>query len=219
MVIILYGCPGVGKTYFAGTSRELNKDVHYYDIEIGAETLDLIPDKRRRVREISSYNEFKNIFEKTFPKIKNAVVVIDSMTELQTIILNKISARKDVFDLKVASMNNSNQWSTMFKDIMAQMKKWAKENNNILILITGETVMEKRDIVTPDLRGKLGQWVVSAVNACVRLDYDVDGNRTLYMKPHENESMMKCLAKTRCTDEECLLEPTLKAFLGLIGKD
>lgn len=216
MLIVVYGPPGSGKTYIAGTLYELKCKTKHLDFEMCAETLDLLPDPNREIVPCRTFEEFKTVYENKVSPLKNSAVVFDSITEWQEILMRKISGRTDIFSTGVPSISQNNQLSVMMKDIIRDLKKWAIENNNIVILLAGEVVMEKRDIVTPDMRGKMGQWIVSAVNACVRLDHDESGGRILHLKDHENETGQRCLAKTRCNDEELIEDPTMKKLLTLI---
>lgn len=218
MLIMLYGSGGIGKTYLAGTLSEYKAKTLYLDcMEDGIKTLELLPDPKREVVLVKTFDEFKSVYEKKVDQLKNAFLVIDSITELQEIILRSVSGRKDIFSPTVPSIPQYNSLNTIIKDVLRDLKVWSNENNVIVIILAGETVMEKRDIVVPDMKGKLGFWVVSAVNACVRLDMDENGERILHLKDHENESGLICKSKTRCNDEETLEEPTMKKLISLIN--
>lgn len=218
MLIVIYGPPGAGKTFLAGTLHELKCKTKHLDFEMCAETLDLLPDPNREVIPCRTFDEFKNVYENKISPLKNSAVVFDSITEWQEILMRKVSCRTDIFSIGVPSIAMNNSLTVLIKDIIRDIKRWAVENNNIVIFLAGEVVMEKRSIVTPDMRGKMGQWIVAAVNACVRLDFDESGERVLYLKDHENESGLRCLSKTRCNDEEILEDPTMKKLLTLIMK-
>lgn len=219
MIILLYGAGGIGKTFLAGTVADYKLKTLYLDcLEDGVKTLEMISDPKREIIMIRTFEEFKSTYEKKVNPLKNSFLVIDSFTEWQELILKGISGRKDIFSPTVPSITQYNSLSVIVKDVVRDLKKWSADNNVIVILLAGETVMEKRDIVVPDMKGKLGFWIVSAVDACVRLDMDEDGERILHLKDHDNETGMTCKAKTRCNDEETLEEPTMKKLITLINR-
>lgn len=218
MIVLLYGSGGIGKTYLAGTLAEYKVKTLYLDcLEDGVKTLEMIPDPKREIVMVRTFEEFKTAYEKKVNPLKNSFLVMDSLTEWQELILKAISGRKDIFSPTVPSITQYNSLSVIVKDVIRDLKKWSSDNNVIVVLLAGETIMEKRDLVVPDMKGKLGFWIVSAVDACVRLDMDKDGERVLHLKDHENESGMTCKSKTRCNDEETLEEPTMKKLISLIN--
>lgn len=218
MVILVYGSGGIGKTFLAGTLAEYKVKTLYLDcLEDGIKTLELIPDAKREVVMIRTFDEFKTAYEKKANALKNSFLVVDSLTEWQEIILKQISGRKDIFSPTVPSITQYNSLSVIVKDVIRDIKRFSRENNVVTVLLAGESVMEKRDIVVPDLKGKLGVWIVSAVDACVRLDMNEEGERILHLKDHENETGMICKAKTRCNDEETLEEPNMRRLISLIN--
>ena len=217
LLILIYGSGGIGKTFLAGTLNEYKVKTLYLDcLEDGCETLRLLPDPKREVVMLETFEQFKDAYEKKVSPLKNCFLVMDSMTEWQEMIMKKITGRTDIFSSTVPTIKEYNSLSVIIKDVIRDLRQWSVKNNVIVVLLAGEMVMEKRDIVVPDMKGKMGFWIVSAVNACVRLDVDENGDRILHLKDHENETGMICKSKTRCNDEEILVDPTMKELISLI---
>lgn len=98
MNILIYGDPGVGKTHLAGTAQDVPemRNVHVFNIDGGLMTLaprgDISATNIRTVGELES--ELYRIInhDPKFDGIKT--VVIDNITELQTLSLEEITTRE-----------------------------------------------------------------------------------------------------------------------------
>lgn len=98
MNILIYGDPGSGKTHLAGTAQDVPEmaDVHVFNIDGGIMTLasrgDIHATNIRSVDELGQ--ELFRIANKD-PKYANTkTVVIDNITELQTLALENITTRE-----------------------------------------------------------------------------------------------------------------------------
>lgn len=98
MNILIYGDPGSGKTHLAGTAQDVPEmaDVHVFNIDGGIMTLasrgDIHATNIRSVDELEQ--ELFRIANKD-PKYANTkTVVIDNITELQTLALENITTRE-----------------------------------------------------------------------------------------------------------------------------
>ena len=98
MNILIYGDPGSGKTHLAGTAQDVPEmaDVHVFNIDGGIMTLasrgDIHATNIRSVDELEQ--ELFRIANKD-PKYTNTkTVVIDNITELQTLALENITTRE-----------------------------------------------------------------------------------------------------------------------------
>lgn len=98
MNILIYGDPGAGKTHFAGTAQDVPSmaDVHIFNIDGGIMTLASRGDIH--ATNIHSVNDLEQELFKIAnkdPKYKDTkTVVIDNITELQTLALENITMRE-----------------------------------------------------------------------------------------------------------------------------
>lgn len=98
MNILIYGDPGVGKTHLAGTAQDVPDmaDVHVFNIDGGIMTLASRGDIH--ATDIHSVNDLEQELFKIANKdpkyAKTKTVVIDNITELQTLSLESIAMRE-----------------------------------------------------------------------------------------------------------------------------
>lgn len=98
MNILVYGDPGAGKTHFAGTAQDVPSmaNVHVFNIDGGIMTLASRGDIR--ATNIHSVNDLEQELHKLAnkdPKYEGVkTVVIDNITELQTLALENITVRE-----------------------------------------------------------------------------------------------------------------------------
>lgn len=98
MNILIYGDPGVGKTHLAGTAQDVPDmaDVHVFNIDGGIMTLASRGDIH--ATDIHSVNDLEQELFKIANKdpkyAKTKTVVIDNITELQTLSLENITMRE-----------------------------------------------------------------------------------------------------------------------------
>lgn len=98
MNILVYGDPGSGKTHLAGTAQDVPEmaDVHVFNIDGGVMTLasrgDIHATNIRSVDELEQ--ELFRIANKDPKYAKTKTVVIDNITELQTLALENITTRE-----------------------------------------------------------------------------------------------------------------------------
>lgn len=98
MNILIYGDPGAGKTHFAGTAQDVPSmaNVHVFNIDGGIMTLakrgDIYATNIRSVNDLEQ--ELYKLINKD-PKYEGVkTVVIDNITELQTIALENLTMRE-----------------------------------------------------------------------------------------------------------------------------
>lgn len=98
MNILIYGDPGSGKTHLAGTAQDVPEmaDVHVFNIDGGIMTLasrgDIHATNIRSVDELEQ--ELFRIANKDPKYAETKTVVIDNITELQTLALENITTRE-----------------------------------------------------------------------------------------------------------------------------
>lgn len=98
MNILIYGDPGSGKTYLAGTAQDVPRmaDVHVFNIDGGIMTL--APRGDIHATDIHSADDLEHeLFRLASkdPKYEHTkTVVIDNITELQTLVLEGITSRE-----------------------------------------------------------------------------------------------------------------------------
>lgn len=98
MNILIYGDPGVGKTHLAGTAQDVPNmaDVHVFNIDGGIMTLATRGDIH--ATDIKSLDDLENelfrIVNKDPKYATTKTVVIDNITELQTLALEQITTRE-----------------------------------------------------------------------------------------------------------------------------
>lgn len=98
MNILIYGDPGAGKTYLAGTAQDVPTmaDVHVFNIDGGIMTLATRGDIH--ATDIHSVNDLEQELFKIVnhdPKYENTkTVVIDNITELQTLALESLTMQE-----------------------------------------------------------------------------------------------------------------------------
>lgn len=96
MNILVYGDPGAGKTHFAGTAQDVEsmRNVHVFNIDGGLLTLASRGDIR--ATDVRSVDDLENEFRKLVsgdPSYEGvSTVVIDNITELQTLCLEGITS-------------------------------------------------------------------------------------------------------------------------------
>lgn len=95
MNILIYGDPGAGKTYLAGTAQDVPSmaDVHVFNVDGGIMTLANRGDIHATdIHSISDLEEeFYKIVNKDEKYATTKTVVIDNITELQTLLLESIT--------------------------------------------------------------------------------------------------------------------------------
>ena len=96
--ILIYGVSGSGKTTLCGTAQDTKhgRDVLYVDLEGGTMSIGDRPDIA--VFKPTNWNDIRNVYEalSTDPDHTFKTVVIDSLTEAQTIALRAVAGQKDL---------------------------------------------------------------------------------------------------------------------------
>lgn len=98
MNILIYGDPGAGKTHLAGTAQDVPSmaNVHVFNIDGGIMTLARRGDIRAtNIRSVSDLEQEMFKIANGDPKYKGVkTVVIDNVTELQTLALENVTMRE-----------------------------------------------------------------------------------------------------------------------------
>lgn len=154
----MYGDPGVGKTYLAGTAQdhEDTRPVLIIDVEGGTVTL------RHRtdidVVSVRAITQIKEIYDQLTKEQYYKTVVIDSLTELQKLdmrdIMRELVSRKPERDPDVPDQR---EWGKSGEHIRSIVRAFRDLPCNTIMTALAATVQADSGAITyhPDLPGKL----------------------------------------------------------------
>lgn len=218
-MILLYGQPGVGKTCLAGTAGGKGKKVHWLDLDDGSESLDIFSEKIKKdikVTKIQSVEALEREYEK-LSKIRDSIIVIDHLTELQELCMDGFRGKAEsVFKKQLTSRQHRLRLNIVVKDIIRDLKVISVKGNNLVICLAHETYDDKKLIIHPDVAGKLGMWVCGVFSMVGRLEM-LDGGRILRIKEYKDEEEeLTIIAKSRKTSRTAIKSPTIPKLLFVL---
>ena len=233
--MILYGDSGSGKTHFLGTAqacKETSPSI-ILDFEMGTRSLSGV---EIDVVRPGSWKEIQDIYEYLrFDKHKYKSVSLDSVTEIQ----KKFSLGAILGDVEDGRVDLGQTVAPGIKDWLRtgdQMRKLirafrdlaynAEKERRVHVFMTAlERINDKRQIISPQLYGSLGEECGAIVDFLVRLSRETqmttEGEevvrRHLLTDDHINSDEVKVMGKNRGSLlPKGIWEPTVTKIMDLL---
>ena len=182
--LLIYGPPGVGKTYFAGTAEDsLNTNpLLFLDVEGGTLTL-----RKRKNLDVIRVRSTQDLVD-THNKLKASndgyykTVVIDSLTELQKLdmvgIMKELVSRRPDLDEDVPSQR---EWGKSIEHMRRIVRAYRDLEMNTIF--TALAIVDKDEngtvTYTPSLPGKLKMEISGFVDVVGYMTTAQDGDDTI----------------------------------------
>ena len=219
---ILYGPPGVGKTYLACTAQDLLglHPILFVNIEGGLATVRQFK-KIRDVITLENWREVGKLYRELKKDTHYRTVIFDTLTEAADMNIKHIMAVKRRDNPNAARQPKYGDFWTSKDDVVGFIRDVHKlDKNVILIAHARENYTDKNVLINirPDFNPRTSQEISRLVDNIGYLTLEVRKNgesRNLLMMPTS-----KVLAKHRGEPVSgTVKEPTMKKILDMLGFD
>lgn len=238
--MLIYGTPGVGKTYLAALADRVPemRPVLYLNIEGGDMTLRHVAPEIRKVPDKGSlsWGQLQMVYDNLLRLTQGGAkpgefvprtVIIDTLTELQKLNMSQIMA-------ELLMSEPEKNWDPDIPDVrrwgknIEQIRKWVRRYRDlpINVIATAHEVTEKDNMTgkisfKPALSGKLSNEVAGFFDIVTYLYVKTEGDPPVAKRKLLTGSLEGYVAKDRSGNlPTVMVEPTMSEIYNLItGKE
>lgn len=223
--VLIYGDPGVGKTYFLGTSQAdaRTSPMLLLDFEGGTSTLAGLDIDVVQVRDWKDYRDAHNFLSAGDHGYKS--IAIDSVSETHWFALQNLMELRDVDSRKIPDVTDQSEYG----QALVQLRRFLREFRDLPLHVfytahAKESAEPREGVVKrPSLAGKASNEILGIVDIAAYLCMaDVgEGPKKEQKRVMVLKNYPKIRAKTRTpwvsdTPDE-LIEPTMTSLFDAIG--